>query len=710
MRNDNSLSYRPGPCVTLGARQTVRRIASARFELTVRKLIVACRVAALPLLIVLAGIAAARAQQPPNQRTSDLTNLSLDELMKVEVTSVSKREQRLFEAPAAVRVITQEDIRRSGATSIPELLRMVPGLQVAKISSNKWAITSRGSNSEFANKLLVLIDGRSVYTPLFAGVYWDVQDVLLEDIERIEVIRGPGASLWGSNAVNGVINIITKKARDTLGGLITVGTGTQERGFGGIRYGNKIGSHAHYRVYAKYFDRCPSLDETGKDAADGWDVLRGGFRLDWNISQTDSLTVQGDIYRGDIGGRIKQTLAFPPFSESADEQVRTGGGNVLTRWSRVLSPECELSLQFYYDRTHRDELLLGEVRNTWDFDFQHKFAARRNEIVWGMGLRTTSDDISSSFMIVLDPASRTTSLFNLFVQDEITLVENRLRLTVGSKFERNPYTGFASQPSARLMWMPRKGHAVWAAVSHADRTPSRVERDMRINISVVPPDMSGLMTYLSLFGNRAFESEQLNAYELGYRFQPTPRIFLRVAAFVNDYNKLSRTLVGTPFFERTPQPPHLVIPLLPDNGGESKTRGIEASVDWAVAKRWRLAGAYSWFEQTRASQAQSGAKESIPDESPRNQFNIRSLLNLTNRLECDAAVYYVDKLPALAVPSYLRTDLRFGWHVSEALEMSLAGQNIFDQRHIEFAVSQFDSGGPRIAVERSVFGKVTWRF
>ncbi len=662
---------------------------------------------AFTITLITAGSVLAQVKKN-GQLPKDLTSLSLDELMNVEVTSVSKHEQRLMDAPTAIYVITNEDIRRSGSTSIAELLRMVPGLQVARISANKWAITSRGYNSEFSNKLLVLIDGRSVYTPLFAGVYWDIQDLILEDIERIEVIRGPGAALWGANAVNGVINIITKRARDTQGGMITAGAGNQERGFGSIRYGSKMGHSAYYRVYAKYFDRNQSVDETGRDSADGWDVLRGGFRFDWDISTADSLTVQGDIYHGDIGQRLKQTLAVPPFSSSFDEQIGTEGGNVLARWSRVISPESSLSLQFYYDRTKRVELLLGEDRGTWDFDFQHSFAAKRNSIVWGAGLRSTRDDLLSSFTVVVDPASRTTRLFNLFIQDEITLVKNRLRLAVGTKFERNPYTGFESQPSARMIWTPRKEHSVWAAISHANRTPSRVERDMRVNISVVPmPD--GPLTYFSLFGNRDFESENLNAYELGYRFQPASSFFFRVSTFYNDYYNMSRTEIGAPFFETTPQSAHLVIPLRLDNGGTAKTKGIEAAADWAVTTHWKLAAAYSLFDRTTDAGASVGGLGTAGD-SPRNQFNIRSLLNLSNRFELDAAVYYVGKLAALEVPRYLRTDVRFGWRVSEALEMSFVGQDIFDKRHVEFGGSQLDFGSRGIAVERSIFAKLTWRF
>jgi iron complex outermembrane recepter protein len=712
MRLNNSLFYRSGPRVMNAAtRRTVTRIALGCFESGFRRLFVSCSVAALLLLIVLAWSGAARAQQKANQKPADLTNLSLDELMNVEVTSVSKREQKLLEAPAAIYVLTAEDIHRSGAISIAEALRMVPGLQVAKINSNKWAITSRGGNSEFANKLLVLIDGRSVYTPLFAGVFWDVQDLLLEDIERIEVIRGPGAALWGVNAVNGVINIITKRARDTQGGMIIAGGGNEERGFGGIRYGGKIGTRAYYRVYAKYFDRDHSLDEAGASAADGWDVLRGGFRLDWSISGRDSLTVQGDVYHGDMGQTLRQTLPVPPFSQPLDDEVIAGGGNILSRWTRVFSPESSLSLQFYYDRTLRKQTLIDEHRDTFDFDFQHSFAAGRHEIVWGMGARISRDDIVSSFTVALDPSSRTTNLFNVFAQDEITLVKKRLRLTLGSKFEHNSYTGLEIQPSLRLMWTPHKEHAVWVAISRSDRTPSRVEEDIRVNVAVFP-DQNALITYLSLFGNRRFSSEDLNAYELGYKFQPSQSLFLRIATFFNVYDLLSHTTVGTPFFETNPQPAHLVIPLQFDNNGASKTTGIEASADWAVTKQWKLAAGYTWFETRSQDNSSTSilASQFTPSDSPRNQFHIRSFLNLRNNLECDAAVYYVDKLAAIAVPSYLRTDVRLGWRPSDALELSFTGQNLFDKTHVEFGASVLSFGGSRTAVERSFFGKVTWHF
>jgi iron complex outermembrane receptor protein len=709
----NSIPGCPGKWLPRSLADASRRLLLGSFRLTrIRSLqhVALCElsVAFLITVIVTSGV---MAQKDGSHPPGDLTNLSLDQLMNVEVTSVSKHEQKLFEAPAAIYVISQEDIRRSGITSIPDLLRMVPGLQVARITSSKWAITSRGSNSEFSNKLLVLIDGRSVYTPLFAGVFWDVQDLMLEDIERIEVIRGPGATMWGANAVNGVINIITKKARNTQGGLVIAGGGSEERGFGGMRYGGKIGADAYYRVYAKFFDRNHSLEADGSSAPDGWDALRGGFRLDWNASNRDSITVQGDIYHTNVGQKLRQTVPVPPFTDSSDEQVRASGGNILTRWTRELSGESSLSLQFYYDRTQRNEAALSENRDTFDFDFQHRLVAGRNEIVWGMGARASRDDVVSSFTVSLNPSSRTTQMFNVFAQDEITLVKNRLRLTIGSKFEHNFYTGIEIEPSLRMMWTPNKSHALWAAFSHADRTPSRVEEDFRVNVAVFP-GQNGLLNYVSLFGSRRFKAEEVHAYELGYNFRPSQTLSFQFATFYNFYDELSLTTVGTPFLENSPQPAHLVIPLQLGNGGKSETTGIEAAARWVPAKQWQLAAGYTWFERKSlgASSGSALALQFNPSDNPRNQFHVRSVINLHKNLECDAALYYVDKLSSIAVPRYLRTDVRFGWRPNDAIELSFSGQNLFDKSHLEFGASALLVGDRPIAVARSLVGKLTWRF
>jgi iron complex outermembrane receptor protein len=646
------------------------------------------------------------------QKAEDLASLSLEELMNIEVTSVSKREERLFEAPAAIFVITPEDIRRSGATSLPELFRMVPGMHVARISANKWAISARGFNNEFANKLLVLIDGRSVYTPLFGGVFWDIQDVPLEDIERIEVIRGPGASLWGANAVNGVINIVTKKARDTQGGMITAGAGNDERGFGSARYGGTLGKTVSYRVYAKYFDRSSLVNQAGKDSGDHWNMLRGGFRFDWNISGVDSLTIQGDSYGGNVGEALTFSLPGPPFSETVDEHERAAGGNVLSRWNRVFSEQSSMSLQFYYDRTRRKSMLYEEARNTFDLDLQHDFSlGARHHVVWGLGWRTSGDDIVSSFTASADPAQRTFNLFNGFVHDEFTLVKNRLRLTAGSKVERNSYTGAEVQPNVRLMWMPHQRGVVWGAVSFAHRTPSRADEDIRSNLAVFP-GQDGLITYVTLFGNPASKAERLTAYEIGYKVRPTERLFLQISAFHNVYRDLSFPSSLTPFLETKPSPVHLVIPLRSDNSGAESTSGVEASADLAATKQWRLAASYTWTEVTSAHFPASAIPvlKLLSGDYPRNQFQLHSFLNLRSNLEFDTALYYVDRLPALGVPRYARVDARLGWRPAERLELSLSGQNLFDHKHTEFGSPFFAQGALPAQIERSISGKVTWRF
>jgi iron complex outermembrane receptor protein len=391
----------------------------------------------------------------------------VEELMDVEVTSVSRRPEKLTEAASAIQVITGEDIRRSGANSIPEALRLAPNLQVAQVNSSQWAVSSRGFNNVLSNKLLVMIDGRTVYTPLYAGVFWDVQDALLEDIDRIEVVSGPGGTLWGANAVNGVINIITKSAKDTQGFFMEAGAGTESNGFGSMRYGGQLSPGLYYRVYGKGFNRDELVVADGSDAGDGWDMGQGGFRLDWEPNQDDVLTLQSDFYDS------------KPNPEAASDPVVAMGGNILGRWTHKISDDSDFQVQFYYDRTRRDfNDEFTENLDTYDFDAQHRFQiGDRQEIIWGLGYRRMDDSVANLELLGFDPGNKTLSLYSAFIQDEITLIEDRLRLTLGSKFEHNEYTGFEVQPSGRLAWTPSTEHTVWAAVSRAVRTPSRIDRD-----------------------------------------------------------------------------------------------------------------------------------------------------------------------------------------------------------------------------------------
>jgi len=667
------------------------------------------------LLSMVAGVSLAGAYDTEPALPVDLTELSLEDLMDIEITSVAKKAQKLSEAAAAVFVITNDDLRRSGVTSIPEALRMVPGLQVARIDDNKWAITSRGFNGRFSNKLLVLMDGRSVYTPLFSGVYWDMKDTLLEDVDRIEVIRGPGAALWGANAVNGVINIITKRAEDTQGGLVVAGAGTEERGFGAVRYGGKLGQDAYCRVYAKYFNRDDAVFASDEDASDKWDVLRGGFRMDWQGSGPDALTLQGDLYNGDTGETIITKSLDPSEPQTFDEDNEISGANLLGRWKHTISDTSETALQVYYDRTERNSVILDQVHDTLDIDFQHQFTlGQRHEIVWGLAYRSVRDDIGNTFYGSWDPDTRDDDLYSGFVQDDITLIKDRLRLTLGSKFEHNDYTGHEIQPNARLMWTPHKGHSVWTAVSRAVRTPSRTEHDGRLNITVLPPG-SLLPVFpghvvVGVVGDGDYDSEELLAYELGYRVQPTERLSVDIATFYNDYSHLRTLEPGDPFPEMSPSPVHLVFLSTADNKMEGETYGVEVAADWRPLDWWGLKATYTYLQIQLDLDRDSGDSISVSaeGESPHSQVSLRSSIDMMQDLSLDCWARYVDDLPSQEMDSYITLDVRLGWKVRENVELSVVGRNLLDDRHPEYEPEFIDTIPTE--VERSVYGKVSWQF
>lgn len=419
---------------------------------------------------------------------ADLTQLSLEELMNIQVTSVSKKSEPLSRAAAAIFVITQEDIRRSGAQSLPEVLRLAPGIEVARVDAHSWAITSRGFNDRFANKLLVLVDGRTVYTPLFSGVFWEAQDLMMEDIERIEVIRGPGATLWGANAVNGVINIITRSARDSQGILLTAGAGTEEPGFGAVRYGTRLADDVYLRAHGRYRTHDGSLRLDGRPAEDDWRAAGGGFRLEWGPTADRGLTVQGDFYRDRFHQRYTLTSFLPPHSWEVPGINQVEGENFLVRWGHLLPDASRLQLQFYWDRSRNESVIFNERRSTMDFDLQHQIRLTESqELVWGFGYRTSGDRIAPTSTIQLDPDRRRTHLFSAFAQNEVELVADRLQLMVGSKFEHNDFTGFEIQPGLRLAWTPKPEQTFWGSVSRAVRTSSRAEHDVRINGAILPP-------------------------------------------------------------------------------------------------------------------------------------------------------------------------------------------------------------------------------
>jgi iron complex outermembrane recepter protein len=649
----------------------------------------------------------------------DLTELSIEELMNIQVTSVSRKAESLYDSAAAVYVVTQEDIRRSGATSIPEALRMVPGLQVAKTNGNTWVVTSRGFADRWANKLLVLIDGRNVYTPLFSGVYWDVQDYVLEDIDRIEVIRGPGATMWGANAVNGIINIITKSASDTQGGLAVAGAGREERWFSDLRYGGELGTKGTYRVYAKHFSR----NDTGwrkwgagliepDEGGDSWNQTRAGFRSDLNLNKKKSLTIQGDMYGGTEQQVLQVYYLTQPYKRNVDSHIKVAGGNILARMTNKLSDNTNESLQFYYDRIDRREMQFGEHRNTFDIDFQRNTrTSAKNEVTWGLGYRYTQDSTDSSFWVNFDPDKSKQSLFSALVQDEITLKPDKFRLTLGSKLEHNSFTGFELQPNIRALWTPDKRNTYWAAISRAVRTPSRWEISGRVNDQTLGnPSLPNLIAAVP---NPDFDSEDLLAYELGYRTQPSKTTSLDVATFYNIYRHL-RTFAGaTPFLEMTPSPPHIVLPLEFENQTKGRTLGMELSGNWDAARWWRLSAGCTFLRidltQDPSSLA-SWLKTPVLDPgdgSPSRQYSVRSYMDLPCHLEFDAVLYAVGPVKRTEVPSYKRLDLRLGWRPKKDLDISLIEQNVLDYAHREFDAGLDEK---QTDMQRSLFLKVTWGF
>ena len=645
------------------------------------------------------------AQQP------DLTDRSLEDLMNIQVTSVSKTVQTLSRTASAIFVINGEDIRRSGATNIPDLLRMVPGVDVAQIGANTWAISARGLNGRFSNKLLVLVDGRNVYTPTFGGVLWDTLDLPLEDIERIEVIRGPGGTIWGANAVNGVINIITRQAADTQGGMVVGGGGNLDQGFGTMQYGGGLGKSTDYRIFTKYFnqDHLPGLN--GQAGGDGWHLLRGGFRADSVLSAKDTLTLQGDLYNGE---EDSPALFLPsvtsPGLQNTNLAVPLSGGFLQTAWNHVFSARSDTTLQVSLDRYKRD-YLLSEKRSTLAIDFQHHFAwGSRQDVVWGGGYSYTDSDTRGDLTVSLNPADLNMQLSSAFFQDEVALIANKLYVTIGTKAEHNLYTGFSWMPSARVSWTPSTRHMLWAAISRVDRTPAESDAAVRANVGGYPGP-GGTPVLLAFVGNPHFQNEGLIAYELGYRVALSAHLSMDLAAYYSDYDSQRTTEPAAPFFETSPAPPHLVLPVTYGNLMHGEANGLEMAVNWKATGRWTLSPGYAFEQIHMHLDPTSQDKSSVLDNegsSPVHSAQLRSHLDLIRGVSWDASAYLVDRLRNGNVPSYTRLDTGFTWRWTEHLASSVVGQNLVKDRHLEFVD---DTGSVSFTlVKRSAYAKLTWQF
>lgn len=663
-----------------------------------------------------ACLASFSAQAAVEPKAAALLSLSLEELSNVQITSVSKRSEKASEAAAAVFVITQEDIRRSGMTNIPELLRMVPGLNVAQSGSHQWAVSSRGLSGQFADTLLVLMDGRTVYTPLYSGVYWDVQDTPLQDIERIEIIRGPGATLWGANAVNGVINIITKHAKDTQGGYFSQSAGNLLNSGTTARYGAKIGDNGHIRVYAKHDDYDSFETVSGVDARDPWRKTQGGFRSDWKNADNQSFTLQGDIYSSneDFIVNLIQPAGTTVATGVADD---TTGINILGRWNNKLSRTSDLTLQAYYDSAKRDNFVFDQHIQTFDLDAQHVWTASdKHEIVWGGGYRLIKSDITGNSNVPLLipyvqilPQDQSKHLFSAFAQDKITLNPNDLFLTVGSKFEHNAFTGFEYQPSARLSWLVDEKQTVWGSVSHAVRTPN-IGSTSNLQQIAAPTLLPGpTLAFLTQVGNGSAKSEELNAYEIGYRVQPQKNLSIDASVFYNDYSRLIIGTAGTPFVE--PVIGYVLVPISPLNVGTAHTWGGEATAKWHPTSSLELTASYTLLQMKFDQPDPLGYN--FAGKSPQQQLNASATVQLPHNVEFTTSAYYVDELTSVDlntgqnVDAYTRLDMRLAWEPMDNVELSLVGQNLLVARHQEFAGFAYQNSSQ---VPRSVYGNVTWKF
>jgi iron complex outermembrane receptor protein len=660
------------------------------------------------LIFALSWIPTALGEETSGNKTSSVIEMSLEDLLNVEITSVSKKAENRTQAPAAIYVLTQEDIRRSGARTVPDALRVVPGIQVAQIDSNRWSVTSRSFTGRFANMLLVMIDGRTIYTPFFAGVYWEGNDVMLEDVDRIEVIRGPGGTLWGANAVNGVINIVTKSAAETQGGLVSILGGTEARASAALRYGGEIGDLGHYRVYGKYsyYDEAGDFIENqtrlpGGEANDDWHNGHAGFRMDLNLDPDDRLTIEGGVQVTATNNTYELPFLVDPLFRRIEPDARYEDVHVLGRWTRRLADDSEIQLQGFYDYYHFDEVTLDEQRHTLDIDFQHRLTVGdRHDLLWGVAYRATADDFENTSFASMDPTSRVNQVFSGFIQDEIRILDT-LHVTIGTKVEHNDFTGVEVQPSARFAWTPNERHTLWGAVSRAVRTPSRSENDIRLEYgeaSTLPG------TFISAFGNRDLRATELLAFELGYRVTPADRVAFDVALFYNDYSNVRTIELGDVFTETDPPPTHDVVPVIITTTGDAQTWGVELGADLSIRPWWLIRTSYSFIDVKTQNVFSSTGVEEVPH----NIFTLQNRLDLPRNLEFDTTLRYVDSINTLEIGDYFELDARLAWRPREDLELALVGRNLLNSQHEEY--DDIITLSVPTEVQRGIYGMITWRF
>lgn len=659
------------------------------------------RIATFPIVLLLLCMPSRAGGQ-----TVDLTALAIEDLLEIEVTSASRHEQKLSQAASAVYVITREDIRRSGVTTIPDALRMAPGVHVAQLGASQWSVSVRGFGGRFADKLLVMVDGRSVYNPVFSGVYWEAVDLPLEDVDRIEVIRGPGGALWGSNAVNGVINIITRSADETQGAMAVSGFGNREGPFSTARYGGSKGDRTHYRIFSKTFSRRAQLRPSGETGGNEWASLRGGFRMDWSGQSGDSLMLAGDLYRLDTNDEFLRPTTEPPYTVLRAEKERSAGGYAQARWGRQWSERARGTLQIYHDRYSRQSLTADQdlVEST-DFDYQHDMELNsRHQLMVGGGFRFNRDRLGGTNLASFDPPERNTHVGQTFLNDDLWLVRDRLRLSVGVKLEHNSYTGWQTQPSASLLWDRGDNEALWASVSRAVSLPSRVDSDIRA-LAGIAAGPGGVPIRYEFFGSRDIAAETLRAVEAGYRRKLGRKASMDVAVFRHSFSRLQVLEPGEPFADLGLPDFPLVLPLRFTNQGEAQSLGAETAFSWNAHSRVGLQGGYS-FAQFDDGTITTGSSFGVA--APRHMVHGRATFDLPWGLEWSPSYYFVDSIVrSVHVPAYHRVDARLAWKRTERWEFSLGLQNLLDSRHPEGVPESLTA---QQEIGRSVYGKISYGF
>jgi iron complex outermembrane receptor protein len=654
------------------------------------------------------GVARPDTSSSLNQATNgenpkQLKSLSLEQLGKIEVVTETKEPTEVWNTPAAICVLTGDDIRRSGVTNIPDALRLVPGVNVARVSGDRnWVVAIRGLGDQYSKYVQVLIDGRSVYTPLFGGVFWTIDNVMLEDIDRIEVIRGPGGTIWGTDAVNGIINIITKSAKDSQGLLASAGGGSVDEDTEDLRYG----SHSHgfdFRVDGFGFVRGAEYHQDGQPNYDWSRVGQVGFRSD-RVSGQDSITFQGDAYIGHLGDAQALSTFTPPAAFTSYESTNVYGGNLLGRWRRDLPDKADLYLQGFWAHDYRVGPNFGETRDTFDIDFLHRTPATAwQQFTYGVGARwspsTTQQTIPTDNF---NPAAETESIYSGFLQEELRFIPDRLGLTLGSKLEHNSYTGFEYEPSGRLLFTPRADQSLWASISRAVRIPDRVDENIDVDIYVAP-------FWGEIIGNTHLRAERLVAYEGGYRGLMGKRVYFTVSGFHNAYDDLIAQ--SAPFLATATTPPFppgsILIGFQYQNGIKGTTDGFELAPEWQATSWWRFKTAYSYLHVNLLDAPGFDyplTLTTLHGSSPNSQVVARSLIDLPAHLEFDQTFRYIGALPAQDVPAYETADVRFGRHLAPGLDLSVVGQNLLQPHHAEFGISP----GPNVEIKRGVYAKLVW--